>query len=112
MRELTALTARAERIVLAARRGGVETRPALASIEGAVDAQIELEVLLHGFDSSPGSAFAKKHDEGIEHAKAALAAGQGALEEIDHRRRWLSVSLALIVVVLIALGMKIRSLSS
>lgn len=111
MRELTTLTARAERILLAARRGGVETRQALAEIDGAVDAQIELEVLVHSFASEPGGAFQKKQAEGIGHARAALAAGRRALDELSYRRRGLAVSLGLIVLVLIALGLKIRQLS-
>jgi hypothetical protein len=111
MRELTALTARAERILLQARRGGVETRKALQEIDGAVDDQIELEVLVHGFDSDSGGDFAKKHGEGIQHARAALTAGQQALEELAFRRRGLQVSLVLIVLVLIGLGLKIRGLS-
>ncbi len=110
MRELTALTARAERILLQARRGGVETRKALPEIDGAVDDQIELEVLVHGFSSQPGSAFVKKQREGIAHARAALAAGQQALDEIAYRRKGLGVSLALIVLVLIGLALKIRGL--
>jgi hypothetical protein len=110
MAELTALTARAERILLAARRGGVETRQALLDLDHAVDAQIELEVLVHGFSSTPDSAFAKKHEEGMEHARAALGAGQQALRELAHRRRGLLVSSALIVLVLVGLGLKIRDL--
>lgn len=111
MGEVTALTARAERILLAARRGGVETRQALQEIDAAVDAQIELEVLVHGFSSEPGSAFAQKHKEGVAHARAALAAGQKALGELSYRRRGLAVSLVLIVFVLVGLAVKIRQIS-
>jgi hypothetical protein len=111
MAELTALTARAERVVLAARRGGVETRQALPEIDGAVDAQIELEVLVHGFASDPGGTFAKKHQEGIAHARAALAAGRKSLGELAYRRQGLAVSLVLIVCVLAGLALKIRQLS-
>jgi hypothetical protein len=111
MRELTALTARAERILLAARRGGVETRQALSDVDGAVDAQIELEVLVHSFASAPGSAFQKKHGEGIAHARAALEAGRKALGELSFRRKGLAISLGLIVLVLIGLAWKIRELS-
>jgi hypothetical protein len=110
MRELTALTARAERNLLAARRGGVETRQALQEIDGAVDAQIELEVLVHSFASQPGSAFMKKHAEGVGHAKAALATSQRALGELAYRRKGLAVSLVLIVLLLVALALKIRQL--
>jgi hypothetical protein len=111
MRELTALTARAERILLQARRGGVETRKALQEIDGAVDDQIELEVLVHSFSSQPGGAFVKKQREGIAHARAALTAGQQALDELAYRRKGLGVSLGLIVLVLIGLALKIRGLS-
>ncbi len=89
MRQLTALTGRAERIVLAAKRGGVETRDALGAIDGAVDAQIGLEVLVHGFDVGDGSAFIEKHAEGLESAREALAAGRDALDELAFRRRGL-----------------------
>jgi hypothetical protein len=111
MQELTALTARAERILLAARRGGVETRKALPEIDQAVDAQIELEVLVHTFSSDPKGAFAKKHGEGVQHARAALAAGQSALGELLYRRRGLAVSLVFITLVLIGLALKIREIS-
>jgi hypothetical protein len=110
MRELTAATARAERIFLSARRGGVETREALAAIDAAVDAQIELEVLVHTFAAHPQSEFVKKHREGMDHSRAALLAGQSALDELAYRRRGLAVSLVLIVLVLIGLAIKIRQL--
>lgn len=108
MRELTALTARAERIVLAARRGGVETRGALLEIDRAVDAQIELQVLVHAFSIAPEGAFAKKRSEGLDHARSALSAGQRALEEMSSRRTGLVVSLVLILFVLLGLALKIR----
>lgn len=111
MQELTGLTARAERILLSARRGGVETRKALSEVDAAVDAQIELEVLAHTFDSDPRSAFGQKQQEGIKHARAALDAGQSALGELSFRRKGLAVSLALIVMVLIGLALKIRDMS-
>ncbi|MFL6198068.1 MAG: hypothetical protein ACJ76J_02725 [Thermoanaerobaculia bacterium] len=111
MQELTALTARAERILLAARRGGVETRQAVTEVDGAVDAQIELEVLVHTFSADPKGAFVQKHAEGVGHARAALAAGQSALGELGFRRKGLAVSLVLIVMVLIGLAMKIREIS-
>ena len=110
--ELTAMTARAERILLRARRGGVETRAALEELEQAVNAQIQLEVLVHTFDVNDGGPFQEKHQEGLEHARLALEAGKGALEELAYRRRGLVVSLVIIVLVLIALAMKIRDVSS
>jgi hypothetical protein len=111
MRDLTSRTARAERILLAAQRGGVQTRDAAEQIDGAVDTQIELEVLLHEFAAGEDSSFVAKYKEGIEHAEAALGAGRQALGELGFRRRGLAVSLVIIVFVLLALGLKIRQLS-
>ena len=109
MQELTSLTARAERILIAARRGGVEVRSVRPELDGAVDSQIELEVLVHSFD--PGGAFAEKHREGVKHAAAALEAGQRSLGELSYRRTGLTVALGFIVLLLIGLGAKIRELS-
>ena len=110
MSELTALTGKSERILLAARRGGVETRQALLDLDHAVDAQIELEVLVHGFSSAKDSAFAKKQEEGIGHARAALAAGQQALRELGNRRKGLMVTSLVILLVLVGLALKIRDI--
>lgn len=112
MRELIGTTASAERTVLAARRGGVETRRALTAIDQAVDDQIELEVMVHGFAAGPDSAFAKKQAEGMEAARAAMAAGQEGLGELGYRRRGLALALGIIVTFLIALGFKIRHIGS
>jgi hypothetical protein len=111
MRDLTALTGSAERTLLAARRGGVETRGALAEIDQAVDAQIELEVLVHTFSSAPPGLFEKKHQEGATHARAALAAGQKSLGELGFRHRGLAVSLGFIGLLLVGLALKIRESS-
>ena len=44
-------------------------------------------------------------------ADAALADGHGALEELGFRRKGLGVSLLVILALLVALGLKIRSIS-
>ena len=54
-------------MVLTARQGGVEVRDALAEIDQAVDSQIELEVLVHGFATGEGTEFDAIHAEGLEH---------------------------------------------
>jgi hypothetical protein len=108
LQELTSLIGRAERILLLARRGGVPVGDASEQIDSAVDAQIQLQVLVHTFD--PGGAFAAKHREGIAHATAALAAGQRALDELRFRHRGLGVSLVVIALVLVSLALKIRRL--
>jgi hypothetical protein len=110
MRLLTGLTARAERIQLAARRGGVETRPALVEIDSAVDAEVQLEVLVHTFSTAPQGRFETTEEAGVKHAKAALEAAQEALNELSYRRRGLIVALAFVILVLIGLVLKIRQL--
>ncbi|MEJ2085386.1 MAG: hypothetical protein P8Y44_06875, partial [Acidobacteriota bacterium] len=112
MSELTALSARAERVFLAARRGGVETREALVDLEQAIDTQINLEVLVHTFSTAEDSPFVKQHLEGVDYANQALTKGHEALDELGFRRRGLVITLVLIVVVLIALGLKIREISA
>jgi len=112
MHELTSVTARAERTLLAAHRGGIEARGALDDISTAVDAQISLEVLLHGFDAGPSSKFVAKQTEGLKSAGDALRAGHKALAELAYRYRGLGVSLVIIVLFAIALALKIRQLSS
>jgi Cytochrome c3 len=110
MRLLTVLTARARRIELTARRGGVETRPALSEIDSAVDDQVQLEVLVHTFSAAPQGAFETRRDDGVKHAKAGLEAAKHALRELSYRRRGLIVALAFVVLVLIGLALKIRQL--
>jgi hypothetical protein len=112
MRGLAALTARAERMVLTARQGGVEVRDALAEIDQAVDSQIELEVLVHEFSTGEGSEFAGKHAEGLQHVEAALRSAQAGLDQLTFRRRGLAISLVFIALVLVGLALKIRSLST
>jgi hypothetical protein len=104
---LTSMIARAERIQLAAHRGGVETRDARAELDGAIDNQIELETLVHTFGNAEVQ---KKQVEGLGHARAALLSAQKSLEELGYRRRGLLVALAIIIAVLVALAIKIRTL--
>jgi len=109
MRNLTSMTARAERILLAAQRGGVEVRKTRVELDAAVDNQIELETLVHTF--TPGSeAGPAKAKEGLDHARAALLAGNAALGELAYRRHGLGVALVIIVIALVALALKIRTL--
>lgn len=112
MQNLTALTARAERLLLAAQRGGVTVREPASEIDQAVDAQIQLEVLVHTFSDADSGEFIKHYEEGRKHAEAALNGARKGLDELAYRRRGLFVSLGLIVLVLIALGLKIRALGS
>ncbi|HLJ73390.1 MAG TPA: cytochrome c3 family protein [Thermoanaerobaculia bacterium] len=109
MRTVTSTTARSQRILLAAERGGVEVRKARPELDAAVDNQIELETLVHTF-TPPAKAFHEKANEALGHARAALLAANTALEELAYRRRGLEIALAVIVLALIALALKIRTL--
>jgi hypothetical protein len=106
-RGLTSMIGRADRILLSAHRGGVEVRKVRAELDGAIDSQIELETLVHTFGTTET---ANKQKEGLQHAEAALVAGQSSLDELSYRRRGLLVALGFIVLVLAALVMKIRTL--
>lgn len=106
-RGLTSMIARAERIQLAAHRGGVETREARTELDSAVDNDIELETLVHTFG---GPEVKAKEKEGLQHAKAALLSAQHSLDELDYRRTGLFIALGFIVLVLVALTLKIRGL--
>ncbi len=108
MQQLTATTARAERTLLAAQRGGVEVRTARSELDDAVDSQIELEVLVHSASSS--GAFADKQKEGMKHASAALTAGKQSLAELNYRRDGLGAALGVILLVLAGLALKIRQI--
>ncbi len=112
MRELTARTSAAERVLLTARRGGVETGEAGLEVDRAIDAQIGLEVLLHTFDTSAEGEFMTAHAEGLGHAAAALSAGEEAVGELFYRRQGLMVALVLIALVLVGLALKIREVSA
>lgn len=112
MRDLTSMTARAERIMLSAKRGGVLTEEASLAIDRAVDAQIQLEVLVHTFDASEESQFATQTQEGMDQAMTALDLAEEALSELQYRRKGLAVSLVVILLVLLGLGLKIRDMSS
>jgi hypothetical protein len=111
MKTLTTSIARAERLLLQARRGGVATGKAAAEIDGAVDAQIELEVLVHSFSTGDDGVFAQTAAEGMEHARAATELGIAALDELQYRRKGLAASLGIVLVVLVALWLKIRDLT-
>jgi hypothetical protein len=112
MHEITSTTARAERVLLQARRGGVETREALLEIDQAVDAHVELQVLVHDFQVGDDSEFVTKQAAGLDHALAGLKAGAQALDELAYRRTGLIVSLGIIVLLLVALALKIRQVSA
>ncbi len=106
-RGLTSMIGRAERILLGAQRGGVEVRKVREDLDGAVDSEIELTALVHTFNIA---TYQEKQKEGLQHAEAALIAGQKSLDELGYRRKGLLIVLGVIVSVLVSLGAKIRTL--
>jgi hypothetical protein len=111
LRHLMLVTARADRVLAKAQRAGVHAGKGPAQLDEAIETNIALALLVHTFDASEDGEFAKKHAEGIEHARGALLAGHRALEELDYRRNGLVVALVVILIALVALGLKIRQLS-
>jgi hypothetical protein len=111
MHDLAVETARAERTVLAAQRGGLEVRKVRLQLDQAVDAEIQLEVLLHTFSAKTNGPFAEQHFVGVKVAGEALRVGLGALGELRYRHLGLLVSLGIILCVVLGLGLKIRDLS-
>ncbi len=107
---LSRATAAAERSLLKARRGGVETRGALTQIEAAIEADIQLQVLVHTFSADESGDFSKKYEEGMKSADAGLDEGRSALGELKSRRLGLLVSLVFIGLTLVGLYAKIRQL--
>jgi len=103
-------TAAAERTLLAAQRGGVEVHEALGELDQAVNAQIEMEVLVHTFSVTDDKRFAEKHDEGLKHAETALELGRAGLAELSNRRKGLYVALAFIFLTAVGLTAQIRRL--
>jgi hypothetical protein len=111
LHELAVMTARANRLLLAARRGGVEVRQHESLIDAAVNSHIEMQVLVHSFATGNETEFETLRQAGLENAQSALAAGANALDELRFRRVGLFVFLGIVLLVLIGLGLKIRELS-
>jgi hypothetical protein len=110
MRAAAFETARAERLVLRARRGGVHVREAQDQISKAIDAQIGTQALLHSYTLAEDSELRKRFAAASEHAVEAARSGEKALQELETRRRGLGASLVLVLVALVALAIKIRQL--
>jgi hypothetical protein len=83
------------------------SRPLFDLKSKGTTAAVEARALIHSFD--PGR-LVKRAAEGRAAAAEARKAGLKALDEIQYRRRGLAVSLVLVVMVLVGLALKIRSL--
>jgi hypothetical protein len=105
--ELTNGLGEARELLERAERAGVEVGPDTFELQKAQDALIESKVLIHSFDLE---RFLQVAEEGVAVAKAGIAAGHGAFEEIRFRRAGLGFSLIVIVAVIGALLLKIRAI--
>ncbi len=81
------------------------SRPLFDLKSKGTTAAVEARALIHSFD--PGR-LVKRASEGRAAAAEAKVAGLRALEEIQHRRKGLAVSLVLVILVLTGLALKIR----
>jgi len=70
-----------------------------------VTSAVDARALIHAFDPD---RLIERTEEGNAVAAAALQAGEGALAEMDYRRKGLGISLILIALVVVALYLKIR----
>jgi hypothetical protein len=108
MQRLETSIARAERMLLAAKRGGVAVGDAETALDAAIDSHIELQVLVHSFSVAENGPFVRTHEEAAKHAESALVASREALQELGVRRQGLALSLVAIALVLVGLGWAIR----
>ena len=97
----------AQAIVRRAERAGMEVGEALFALNEAAGQLTRARSTLHTFDPEKVTAVSKA---GIELAEAAENQGLAALDELQFRRKGLGASLAVIVLLGVALLFKIRSL--
>jgi predicted CXXCH cytochrome family protein len=105
--ELTTDLGEARELLERAERAGIEVSPDKFELQKAQDALVESKVLVHSFDLD---RFLQVAEEGVAVAKAGIAAGHEAFEELRYRRTGLGLSLIVIVAVIGALMLKIRAM--
>jgi predicted CXXCH cytochrome family protein len=105
--ELTSSMAGAQAIVDEAERAGMLVDEARKVLHQAREQQIQSRVLVHAFAAAP---FTKAVDPGIEAATRGQRIGEGALEEVQFRRRGLALATLVILGFLVTLWWKIRRL--
>jgi hypothetical protein len=100
---------RAEDILNAAERSGMEVSSAKLELGDANEALIKARVNVHTFRSEDVQ---KLTDQGVEISQKAYGAGVAALRERDLRRKGLGLSLIFIVLAISGLYLKIRQIES
>ena len=104
---LSAAVASADAVLTRAERAGMLVDDGRLALREARDHQLHSRVLVHAFAAQPLAAMAA---EGATAARRAQDAGDGALREIEVRRRGLAVATVLIVAFLLTLWRKIQRL--
>ncbi|MFB3921183.1 MAG: cytochrome c3 family protein [Terriglobia bacterium] len=100
---------RAEEILGAAERSGMEVSTPKVELASAHEALIKARVNVHSFNDAEVQ---KQTDQGVEISQKAYQAGVAALQERDVRRKGLGVSLIFIVLAIGGLYWKIRQMES
>ena len=94
-------------ILLQAERAGMEVSQAQFDLNGAKDALVKARAAVHAFSVE---AVKKEGDPGLQISAKAYARGVRALDELQFRRKWLAVSLVIVLAVIAGLVVKIRQL--
>ena len=90
-----------------AARAGMEVSSARFDLADAHDKLINARVVVHNFSKDE---IVKSVGPGVELAQKARRAGEGALSELQFRRKGLAVSLAVIGLAIASLYLKIRQI--
>jgi predicted CXXCH cytochrome family protein len=106
---LDAALKRSDEILGIARRSGMEVSEVLMRQQQGKEALVKARVAVHAFHIASVN---KPVSEGLAIASDTYHAGEAALRERRFRRLGLAISLLTIVVTMIGLGLKIRSIES
>jgi len=90
-----------------AEHAGMEVSQARFDLNGANDALVKARAAVHAFSLE---AVKKEAEAGLAIGAKAHARGERALEELQFRRKWLGVSLAIVLVLIGTLVVKIRQI--
>jgi predicted CXXCH cytochrome family protein len=104
---LSAAVASADAVLARAERAGMLVDEGRLALREARDHQLHSRVLVHAFAVKP---FADMAAQGATAARRAQEAGEGAMREIQVRRRGLAVATLLVLAFLVTLWLKIRRL--
>jgi len=85
----------------------MEVSQAQFDLNGAKDALVKARAAVHAFSVE---AVKKEGDPGLQISAKAYARGVRALDELQFRRKWLAVSLVIVLAVIAGLVVKIRQL--